>query len=345
MAACSNCAIHADTLLQIRDPEGRAGLAAPSGITRTSAGSWVVTSFENPGRVSLFSSTGRFVRTVGRTGDGPGEFRSATLATFGPGDSVWIFDSQLMRATVLDSSLRYARSFRVVASPPLDLVVFPDSRIVIGAEYRTGERAGYPLHIIEPSGSLSRSIGTDAPAYHRGSPSVSRRSFWPASSTSIWTADIVRYRIQQWSLAGAKLKEIVRNVDWFRPHTTFPYPADRASQPPPPGVISVHQDSTGLLWTLVRVPDPRWKNAVGPRQNVLGRTVTGVLDRDRYWDTLVEVLDPTTGNLVASLRVDVVLQRFVANRSAFHYYEDSVGEPTIVIWRFSLVEQPRRRSP
>jgi hypothetical protein len=344
IAACSSCVIHVDTLLQIRDPDGRGGLSTPSGIARTRDGNWLVTSFENPGQISVFSPTGRALRTVGRSGEGPGEYRSATLVTVGPADSVWVFDSQLMRVSVLDASLNYSRSYRVVTRPVLDLTVFPDSRLLVSAEYRTGERAGFPLHVVEPDGRVTISLGTETPAYRSEEDTyLNRRSFWPADRSAVWTADIVRYRLQQWSLEGRKLKEINRNVDWFRPHTTYPYPSDISSQPPPPGLVSVHQDSSGLLWTLIRVPDPRWRSAVGPRRNSAGRNSIGVLQRSRYWDTVVEAIDPLTGTLVASYRLDAVLNRFVANRMAFQYEEDEVGEPRIVIWRFQVIESNRRQ--
>jgi hypothetical protein len=155
-------------------------------------------------------------------------------------------------------------------------------------------------------------------------------------------ADIVQYRIQRWSLDGVKRAEINRTVDWFRPHDNFRYPVDIASEAHPPGLISIHQDNTGLLWTILRVPDRRWKSALGQRTNVYGRSAIGVLDREKYWDTIVEVIDPTSGKVIASTRVDAVLERFVHDRQAFQYKEDESGEPSVVIWQFRLINQTGR---
>ena len=44
-------------------------------------------------RVLEYDEAGRWVRTWGRAGAGPGEFRFATAVTAGAGDSLWVFDT------------------------------------------------------------------------------------------------------------------------------------------------------------------------------------------------------------------------------------------------------------
>jgi hypothetical protein len=43
-------------------------------------------------RVLEYDATGRYVRTIGRGGGGPGEFEFPTGLAVGPGDSLWVFD-------------------------------------------------------------------------------------------------------------------------------------------------------------------------------------------------------------------------------------------------------------
>jgi hypothetical protein len=54
-------------------------------------------------RVLIYDSIGRKVASFGREGEGPGEFRATTHAAW-MADSLWIYDFQLRRITVLDPS-------------------------------------------------------------------------------------------------------------------------------------------------------------------------------------------------------------------------------------------------
>ncbi len=42
--------------------------------------------------IRVFDSTGVFSHTIGRKGEGPGEFTDAAWMTFGPGDTLWVID-------------------------------------------------------------------------------------------------------------------------------------------------------------------------------------------------------------------------------------------------------------
>jgi hypothetical protein len=66
------------------------------------------------GEVRLFDGAGRFVRAFGASGDGPGEFRlmqSVGVAR----DSVWIYDVQLNRLTVVDPATGGSRATQLEA--------------------------------------------------------------------------------------------------------------------------------------------------------------------------------------------------------------------------------------
>jgi len=58
--------------------------------------------------VRVFAPDGGLLRTIGRHGDGPGEFTAATLVAVLPGDSVWVFDGGLNRVTVFEPGGRRA---------------------------------------------------------------------------------------------------------------------------------------------------------------------------------------------------------------------------------------------
>jgi hypothetical protein len=64
--------------------------------------------------VVVFGPDGRVQRRVGREGDGPGEFRSFAALSILPGDSLFVYDTELRRATVFrPHSAEVAYTFRL----------------------------------------------------------------------------------------------------------------------------------------------------------------------------------------------------------------------------------------
>jgi len=61
-------------------------------------------------RVSIFSPEGRYVSTIGETGDGPGEFRGTWGVQAGPNDSIFVWDEAPQRMTVFSRQGRLSRT-------------------------------------------------------------------------------------------------------------------------------------------------------------------------------------------------------------------------------------------
>jgi hypothetical protein len=73
----------------------------------------IVVALDGTQELRYFDSTGKFLLSVGRKGRGPGEFGHMTAVARSAGDSVFVYDNDLMRITVVDSSGRVARSISV----------------------------------------------------------------------------------------------------------------------------------------------------------------------------------------------------------------------------------------
>jgi len=58
----------------------------------------------DPSRIVIFDSIGKYVRTVGRAGQGPGEFNTPVIAV--AGGQLLVYDSQLRRITMFDTTGR-----------------------------------------------------------------------------------------------------------------------------------------------------------------------------------------------------------------------------------------------
>lgn len=116
-----------------------------------------------------YGPDGRFLRSVGREGAGPGEFEGmGTLARYGP-DSLLVYDWRHRRVSVFDTAGTFARSF------PLDLgsgrfaagvAFFPDGRALVsaGSSFDMESPAGLgrrsqPYWVMTPGGTISDSLG------------------------------------------------------------------------------------------------------------------------------------------------------------------------------------------
>ncbi|MGW8266747.1 MAG: 6-bladed beta-propeller [Longimicrobiales bacterium] len=89
-------------------------LVSVSAAARKTDGSIVVVD-RGVNAVRLYDSGGRFVKTLGRGGSGPGEYLDPVSVSIGPGDTVTVWDSRLFRAT------RFDPSGELVAVETLDL--------------------------------------------------------------------------------------------------------------------------------------------------------------------------------------------------------------------------------
>ena len=85
----------------------------------------------------LFSASGEYVRTVGRPGGGPGEFRRPFRVDEGPDANIWVLDPQNARVSVFDSTGAYLRGLRVPGS------LVPGQGGFDGAGYYYASRAEY----------------------------------------------------------------------------------------------------------------------------------------------------------------------------------------------------------
>jgi hypothetical protein len=99
-------------LLVVGGEESPVGYTTVRGITHTQllpSGELVVADGEGP-QILIFGPDGEFRRSVGRSGDGPGEFRSPYFSYGHRGDSLVVFN--LYRsALVYDSEGRFGRNF------------------------------------------------------------------------------------------------------------------------------------------------------------------------------------------------------------------------------------------
>jgi hypothetical protein len=119
--------------------------------------------------VRLFDSRGRFLRSWGRQGGGPGEFQFI----FSPGgmyvvrDSIWILDSALQRVTVFSTAGEYGRAISLsqfgVGRVFLSGIFADGSFLLRGSQSRMPASRGWhdtTVDVVRADGSGSAPLGT-----------------------------------------------------------------------------------------------------------------------------------------------------------------------------------------
>ncbi len=338
---CGRCRIVLRRVAQLGEAEGPGSIAGlPTSVTRDSRGRFYLVQGERSELPLVFSPTGAFLRSLGRLGSGPGEFRWPRVVLIGRHDSALVLDEELGVLTVFDSAYRPQRTARFPFRPWTAALLDPE-HVVVNARIGDAARIGLPLHVFRTDGTHLRSFGSDRPVELPGQLFMNLRWLWPASDGSVWSLrESHRYSIERWDPQGRKVIELDRDAEWFRPYADRWLPTPTVA--PAPYTSGMWQDAEGLLWVLTIVPDPQWARGLGDGLAAEGQTAYAVTDIHRVYDTIVEVIDPTLGRVVARSRVDARLDIVVDANLIAESREEDQGYFTVRLWRAELYQPPRR---
>jgi hypothetical protein len=84
---------------------------------------------------------------------------------------------------------------------------------------------------------------------------------------------------------------------------------------------------------LVHVADANWRSGLGDAKDPYGRTYRGIVDYNKYFDTVIEAIDVARAQLLGTVRIDNAAFGFTDDGLMFGYDEASSGEPFIPVWR------------
>jgi hypothetical protein len=135
--------------------------------------------FLDGSQAHVLSESGRLVRTVGRTGSGPGEYRVLSGACVSAADSIRLFDATLQRISVLDPAGTYVRSIDVARTGVLyPGACFRDGRaLLLRTDLNAERQLEIALRIVDRDGHLSgelprQALGAPLPEIFRGRATV-----------------------------------------------------------------------------------------------------------------------------------------------------------------------------
>lgn len=325
--AC-RCSLEVRHVVSLSDVDGRAGLGPPIAIHQTSDGKYLVVPATRPGALLLFGTDGVYERQVARIGQGPSELASILAVQSGTADSTVVLDVGNGRVAVLDGDYRVARTARLsVGGGWFGMLPGGEVLILTGIPRDRGtprlrlfSNDMTPLRFFMPV--------LDAPDTRSA-----RRRMFVASNGLIAVAHNSEYTVEIWNTAGEHIQTVSRDPAWFSHGQEW----DGSRDGPAPLLETPRIDASGRLWTVSHVADPEWKRAVPDVETPLGvGLVVGPESVSRLQDSVVEVIDLRTGLLLASIRIDARVDFISDDGTAAAYREDTMGIPSIDVWKFVL---------
>jgi hypothetical protein len=143
-----------------------------------------------------------------------------------------------------------------------------------------------------------------------------------------------QYTLESWSADGELVTALVRRVEWFRPSEDYWLPTPE--RPPAPRLMGVWEDSAGLVWTIAHVGDRRWRRGLGNGIRIEGQTAYPITDQQRVYDSVLEVIDPVAGRLLASRRFSGTFDLVVQPNLLAAIREAAAGWLYLEIWSVQL---------
>ena len=322
--SCGHCVVTLDTVAVIGglDGPGFHVITHLSRVAVDSRGRIVVVAPQFP-ELSVFDSTGAFIRTVGRGGEGPGEYQFITHLAAGFG-YIHVFDH--LGRTLMDHDFSVVRVDRFPGTTTGGFVA-DANRVVFAADVPTQAMVGHTLHVLSSSGDMTSAGGHDR-----------LYTSWTSERLSAVTGNaeialvLHKYpnRITRWDLVSDPVvsKVFERATAEFDKHDQelWPQSYNRAAM----------LDANGL-WVLWSAPDPEWT----PQK--LGPDYQPIAPPSTLTDSWLDLVDPTTGSTVARYHTDETLIGFAnGSRYVILYRESDAGVPSITLLRPTM---SRSRAP
>lgn len=328
---CPGCSIvlrHVVTLGRLEDD---ASITTFSVVARDSRGRYFVAPTATPGAVAVFSPHGDLIRSIARSGQGPGELGRIRNIAVTPGDSLLVLDGQ--RLTLFAPQGGFVRTAQLPAGVrSFRFLVLRDGRVVVNNYFPT-----HPAFVVlSPEFSEIRTWGREIAG--GDSDSLQYRLALLTTGEVVAAQANYGYVIEVWDTTGILKHRFRRTVDWFPAWESQPlvHAAPDESRPPP-RITAVATDALGRVWVCALVADANW---VGRARSQGGRgdglPLVPLDDFPRIYDTVIEVLDVSHGRVVVTQRFDEVV-KFLDNGFVYALHSEPSGLIRIAVWRPEIV--------
>jgi hypothetical protein len=264
-----------------------------------------------PQPVMVYDTRGRLTATVGRPGQGPGEYQVALGLLLGTHDSVGVLHPP-GRVSWFAPDGTFGRQTPAPLGSATGIVLLRNGSLVAGGHIRTPRSEGLPLHMTGSGSAEVRSFGPrDVVIPDYGPSPVVAAS----GDSAVWVAEEINYRLEQLDSGGNTLRIVLVNEPASRAYLDRAEMEaagnDGTSRPGRSVVRGIFEDGTGLLWVLRHMahPDPKRHPVLTPEE--ASECMYSGECRDSGMYTVIDVIDVSGRRLVAQRGFDG--ERYFAN--------------------------------
>ena len=249
-----------------------------------------------PSVVSVWDRGGRYLRSFGREGEGPGEFSAkGALTLFMDGrDRLHVRDGGLGWSVFTPESEFVRRVPAHLMDVSRDATLILDDGAALTSARSYGERSNYFL-IIDSAGGERAAFGPVEAEVARSRVSLARRKAYAGGST-FWAGPVSgetqAYLLEEWGVDGKLRRAFRREVPWYE---------WRGEERISPSVVQLHVTETGLLIVSLFLPTKAYGEAYD-RAEREGRLRPSREERLALAEVAFEVIDARSGVLLASER-------------------------------------------
>lgn len=331
---CGDCRVELVPIVTLGDSTDTASVLPNAAgrecmVGKLSTGEYILSGVAGGGFLSVYDATGKPVRTIGRKGAGPGEFRSPLRVAVGSGDSLYVLDDANSRIQVVAASGAYARVF-----PTRDryrsFTLLPDDRLLLFRLPKS--RSDRLFHGFDREGREVMAFGT--PLQPDSALDLENWFVARAPGGRFWTASIWSYELRRWSGPDSLDLAVIRKAGWFPSPSVFSEDA-YVRVPPPPLLLHAWEDDNGRLWTYAAVADPGWRPGMGMRVTPSWQ--------EKVFDTIIEVIDLGSGRLLASHRYPSRLAPLCGSPLMYTVVEQPDGDLRVRVLEPRLIEPGNAR--
>lgn len=217
------------------------------------------------------------------------------------------------------------------------MAALPNGALVVNATSGVTESMRSALHLVPVNGPI---LSFDAYTDRILSPRERYRLLrwmWPSADDEFWSGHVGQYQIDLWSSNGHRRQSLIRRVPWFPPLAHAPT-AGRV-RPPVAHLTGVYEDNARLLFVLVSIADRRWRGFALPASTAADKGTYAGRSRHAHnaaFDTIIEVIDPARGVVIARYRDPSQLSWFVGPGYVVSYHGTSNATGVFSVLRLRL---------
>lgn len=298
-------------------------------VLRTTRGHYVVSHvFAEPPLV-VYDSTGAFLRVYDRQGEGPGEFSFSPRLFSGPSGD--IFASEQGRLHRFDADLTHRTTRQLDRRIYNSAAILAGGRVVV--DHLGSESQGIPetVTILDSTGAIESTVET-VPG------EILRRRIGPARTGGFWTLAVNDTELRRYGPDGTLEHTVRIEGTVVEPWTGGLLDGEGRRVPYRPRYETFIDLGGGDLLLVAWVSPADWEPAPEEDPDAGGARVLAEIDGNEMYDSVLEWVDETSGQVSATARLPYALSRVEGSEGLVHsrHPDSRSGHVVTRIWQVSL---------